>query len=117
MKYILIVAICLLANSSLAAPPDVPSLPWNVVGKWRCTHPAWTDTITIRKNGTFSRSGHGDGGQWTLAGLHGNVILVLAWKNWGAETVTMIDPGDFRGKVNSGELVMHRADANAGDPE
>jgi hypothetical protein len=94
-------------NSKRAPSLDVSTIPWSVVGVWRCTHPAWNNTITISPDGTFY-SGSKDPGHWTLAGLQDRVILVLAWNRWPVETATMISPDDFRGKVRDGELVMHR---------
>ena len=98
-------------SSELATVPGTP-VPWTLVGTWRCTHPSWHDDITIFPDGTFSRA-QDDIGHWSLSGLQGRSILVLAWKDWPPETVIMNGPDDFRGNTRGvdniyGELVMHR---------
>ena len=87
------------------------SAPWSVVGTWDCSHPAWSGAITIFADGTFARA-QGDAGRWTLAGLQDQVMLVLAWDHWSAETAVMMGPDEFRGEIRTqstrGELEMRR---------
>lgn len=127
MKSFVIAVLCLGSIILGAITPGMPStavageasseafsrlmVPWSVIGTWDCIHPAWSGTITIAPDGTFARE-HGDAGRWTLAGLQGEVVLVLAWNDWSPETAAMIGPDEFRGKIrtetNRGELVMRR---------
>jgi len=68
--------------------------------------------MTLAADGTFSRTEDHDSGHWTLTALQDRVILVLAWDHWPAETVTMITPDEFSGKVRGqaqeGEMTLHR---------
>ncbi|HZV35718.1 MAG TPA: hypothetical protein VFB72_14180 [Verrucomicrobiae bacterium] len=85
-----------------------PEVPWSVVGTWKCWHPAWRNTITISEDGKFYFGGTKEAGHWTLTNLGDHVALVLGWNRWPAETVTMVGPDDFRGKVHGGVMTMHR---------
>jgi hypothetical protein len=95
------------------AVPPPPATPWSVVGIWACTHPDWTGNIQIAADGTFSNKD--STGHWTLTASHDHVILVLAWNGWPTETVTMIDPDHFQGRVRGqgqeGDFTMHRIPA------
>ena len=128
MKLPLLISLCLLGGPLFLTPlqgraeglvvvdaakstaPASPATPWSIVGAWTCTHPDWTGTIQIAADGTFSNQD--STGHWTLTGSHDRVILVLAWDGWPAETVTMISPDEFRGRVRGqgqeGEFTMHR---------
>ena len=127
MKLFAPTTLCLLTTCLLAGPPEsrtedlraLPvtsptprSAPWSILGAWTANHPDWTDTITIAGDGTFSRTQYHDSGHWTLTALADRVVLVLAWDNWPAETVTMISPDEFSGKVRGagqdGALTLHR---------
>lgn len=135
MRFLSIIPLLLLCSPVLAQSPDsaakterdaaavsparkAPS--WSVVGDWQCTHPAWTDTVTISADGTFFRA-NGEAapaGRWSLGGLQDGVTLVLAWNNWPTETVVMVGPDEFCGKVGArlpyGEMVMRRVPPPAG---
>jgi hypothetical protein len=95
------------------AVPPPPATPWSVVGIWACTHADWTGNIQIAADGTFSNKD--STGHWTLTASHDHVILVLAWNGWPTETVTMIDPDHFQGRVRGqgqeGDFTMHRIPA------
>ncbi len=129
MKLLPLIPLVLFCSSVLAQSPEPDSkaagtvaktsspqkaAAWSVVGKWQCTHPAWTGTVTISADGTFSRyEGEANPvGRWSLGGLQDGVILVLAWNGWPTETVSMVGPDEFRGKVGPavpyGEMVMRR---------
>jgi hypothetical protein len=94
-----------------AAQPPAPA-PWSILGSWNVTHPDWAGVVTFAEDGTFAVTPEHDGGRWTLSTVHGSVILVLVWDHWPAETVTMIGPDEFSGKVRGqgqyGELTLHR---------
>ncbi|MEP6669208.1 MAG: hypothetical protein ABJF10_08650 [Chthoniobacter sp.] len=121
---------CLLAASpesraeDLAALPDATALPrpapWSILGEWTVSHPDWTGTMTLTADGTFSRTQDHDSGHWTLTALQDRVLLVLAWDHWPAETVTMITPDEFSGKVRGqaqeGEMTLHRVRGPAAGP-
>ena len=80
------------------APPAPPAAPWSIVGAWACTHPDWTGPIQIAADGSFSNQD--STGHWTLTGSRDRVILVLGLGSSGpTETVTMISPEEFRGRV------------------
>jgi hypothetical protein len=118
MKLSLLTSICLLGAFSLAAPlelragdlkystatplPAPRSAPWSVLGSWQCTHPDWTGVVAISTDGKFFQADMHESGHWTLTTLQDRVILVLAWDNWPAETVTMMNPDEFSGRVRAG---------------
>jgi hypothetical protein len=91
--------------------------PWSVVGVWKVRHPDWSGTLTLEKNGEFTRTEDHDSGHWTLTALHDRVVLVLAWDHWPAETVTMISPDEFcskvRGQAQEGDMTLQRMPAAA----
>ncbi|HEX8295233.1 MAG TPA: hypothetical protein VF593_02965 [Chthoniobacteraceae bacterium] len=93
--------------------PATANKTWSVVGNWDCSHPGWKDTVSIHADGSFSR-GSGDSGRWTLTGLDGGVVLLLAWDRWPAETATMVSADEFRGRARDsfrqGELRMLRTE-------
>jgi hypothetical protein len=82
----------------VASPTPAAEVPWSIVGKWDGHDVAWTGSITISADGTFAWS-NGTGGHWTLTGLQDHLVLVLAWDDYPAETLTMYGPSDFRGKT------------------
>ncbi len=129
MRFLSIIPLVLLCSSALAQspesakatfrnaaaiPPARKAAAWSVVGEWQCTHPAWTDTVKISADGTFSRTNNevASAGRWSLGGLQDGVILVLAWNKWPTQIVVMVGPDEFLGKVGDeqpfGEMVMRR---------
>ena len=105
-------------DAAPSAAPAPAAAPWSIVGAWACTHPDWTGTVQIAADGSFSNPD--SNGQWTLTGSRDRVILVLAWNGWPTETVTMISPDEFRGRVRGqgqeGEFTMRRIAAPAPAP-
>jgi hypothetical protein len=118
-------SICLVSALMLAVPhesktEDLQSFntttsatgtaPWSVVGTWYGTHPDWTGNLTLADDGTFSNAD--STGHWTLTASHDRIILVLVWKDWPTETLTMTSPDEFRARVRGqgqeGEMVMRR---------
>jgi hypothetical protein len=129
MKLFTLASICLLGAQLMAGPiesrteglaplrpqsPIPPPAPWSIVGDWTASHPDWTDTMTFAADGTFSRAQNHWSGHWTLTTLQGHVILVLAWDNWAAETLTMMGPTEFSGRVGDGEMTIHRIEPPRG---
>jgi hypothetical protein len=128
MKLSLLIPLCLLGapffltplpgHSETPGAVDAAAAPWSIVGAWACTHPDWTGTVQIAADGSFSNPD--STGHWTLTGSRDRVILVLAWDGWPAETVTMISPDEFRGRVRGqgqeGEFRMRRIAAAAPAP-
>ena len=92
-----------------ASPTPAAETPWSIAGKWDAHDAAWTGNITIFADGSFAWS-NGTGGHWTLTGLQDHLVLVLAWNDWPAETLTMYGPSDFRGKT----MHMERISAESG---
>jgi hypothetical protein len=89
--------------SPTTGPAPATDAPWSIAGTWNAQDVAWTGSITILPDGTFTHP-NGTGGRWTLSGLQDHLMLVLAWDDWPAETLTMHSPSDFRGKT----MQLHR---------
>jgi len=84
---------------------------WSVVGEWRVTHPAWTDIVTLKEDGTLVTSRQGTTGRWILTGDGGTPLLVIRWDLFATESVAMVSPDHFRGQTKSGRFIdMRRED-------
>lgn len=74
--------------------PDQPARPdlhpAHLVGTYAARHPHWTGTLTLFADGTYARD-TGDPGRWRFDGE----VLVLDWKNWGAEQLFLRGEGRF----------------------
>lgn len=75
---------------------------WSVVGEWRGTHPAWSDNVTIRADGTMEIARQRSSGKWTLTSESGTPMLVFRWDQFGTESLLMVGPDHFRGKTRNG---------------
>ncbi len=76
----------------------------DISGEYQGVHPHWRDRVTLRPDGSYAR-GNGDPGRWTFDGT----TLVLAWKNWGPETLTKTGEGQYRAASNGFTLTLTRA--------
>ena len=94
------------ASRDLTAP--APEAPWNIVGTWDCIHTRWTGPITLEADGRIVTTSdlHGE---WTLVAQQGHVQIILRWTQWAAETLDLTNGNEFYGKVENGEMRMHRS--------
>jgi hypothetical protein len=72
------------------------------------THPYWTDTLTLRKDGTFITGDQNTTGRWMLAADKGTPLLVLKWDAYGTESLSMVDQNHFRGQITPGSFMDMR---------
>ena len=88
---------------------DTPA-PWSVVGTWNGVHQHWAKPVTISADGRFfvDHGDHRDYGNWKLATEADHINLVLGWDGWDPETVTLVGPDEFRGKVPTGQMILRR---------
>jgi len=89
------------ANFTLTARALASAEP--VLGSYDAVHKDWRDLVTINADGAFTRA-HGEGGTWLFDGT----TLVLAWRNWAAESVELGEAG--RLVARDGRLRMTRRD-------
>lgn len=83
----------------------------SIAGTYDGVHPHWRDTVVLAADGTYRR-GNGDPGRWTYDGK----TLVLAWQNWGPETLEPVSPGSFRARSNGFTLTARAAVAATPEP-
>jgi hypothetical protein len=72
------------ADSKSAGRPFSP-------GVYRAQHPHWGGTVTLNPDGSYARD-NGDPGTWSFDGTN----LVLNWKNWGPEGLTLAGRDSYR---------------------
>jgi hypothetical protein len=74
--------------------------------------------MNLADDGTMSNAD--STGHWTLTASHDRIILVLAWDHWPTETLTMVNPDEFRARVRGqgqeGEMVMRRVQPPSAKP-
>ncbi len=75
-----------------------------LVGVYDGVHPDWSDSVTLKEDGTYAR-GNGDPGVWIFDGK----VLVLFWTNRGRELVTLKSAGEFQSPDGSFRLKKRRA--------
>lgn len=83
------------APAPAPTPPAATPVPTLTPGLYTAQHPHWSGTVTINADHTYARD-NGDPGTWTYDGT----TLVLAWRNWGPETLTRQADGSFRAASN-----------------
>jgi len=101
--------VCLLLF--VAAPlfaNDAPPATWTPVGIWHAVHTGWTDTLSIKADGTYSRQSNGRGGQWFVFWDGKQISLVLAWGRFAAEPLAMVTSDQFLGSYSYGTFTLTR---------
>lgn len=81
---------------------------WTIVGEWNVTHPNWTDTMTLRQDGTLTTGDQNTTGRWLLTAHEGTPLLVIRWDAWGTESLEMVGQNHFRGKISPGSFMDMR---------
>lgn len=89
----------------------------SVLGEWQVKHPAWSGSVLLLADGTLiapnqAPNGGADKGRWTLASFQGMPLLVVAWDNWGTESLVMIEPDYFRGQIKRGSFMEMRRNSS-----
>lgn len=82
--------------------------PWSVAGQWHYAGPAGRGMIDLRTDGTFSRAGDGQTGEWKLGAAGDNFVLILSWKNFPRDMVALISPALFHADSSKGEIIVRR---------
>jgi hypothetical protein len=118
IRYLLTIFALVLPAAAETPAPDAPTPPkaaaakWTMVGEWLGTHTTWTDKITIRPDGTFSRAA-GDRGTWHVFVQDNHPVLQLDWEIWAPEKIDMITSDFFRGPTREGVLELRRVSGDA----
>jgi len=110
MKQIILLLAMLAAPTFAKAPFTSPlwTPNWNPVGIWDSTQPNWTDALSIKPDGTFSRASSPDSGHWFPANIQNHNALILEWDHWKPEVISLVDPDNLQEDYPDGTFLMHR---------
>ncbi|WP_395739899.1 hypothetical protein [Prosthecobacter sp.] len=94
------------ARAAAGSQADKEVFPrWSVVGEWRMTNPARTDVLTLKANGRVIAQQTQTTAEWALKAEGGTPMLVLRWNASGTESLAMVGPDHFRGRMSSGAFM------------
>lgn len=79
-----------------------------LAGVYSAEHRYWNDNIIINADGTFKKTGDGDGGTWSFDGKK----LILKWSKWAPEILEQKADGSFSSTIYRFKLTRTAASAS-----